>query len=301
MLKKFVAVSIFILLVNHPALAKQGQAALNSDQQINEFSLAGYGERGKKTWEISGKSADIFTDVIKLKDIIGNLYGEKDNVRLVADRGDFNKADNNVHLQQNVVVTTSSGAKLTTDSLDWDRKNNLISTKDEVNIERENMITTAIGAHAEPGLNKVTLEKNVNVQMVSQESRNQNAEAGINRIIITCDGQLNIDYAKNIATFNKNVKVDREGSQIYSDVMDIYFISEKNTGAAKSKDKEDLGMSGRIDRIIAHGNVKIVRGRNVSYSDEAIYSAADKKITLTGRPKLIIESTEDFKNAPVGN
>ncbi len=300
MIKRLVAVFIFMLLVN-PALAKQEQAALDSDQQINEFSLAGYGERGKKTWDISGKSADIFTDLIKLKDIIGNLYGEKDTIKLVADRGDFNKADNNVHLEQNVVVTTSSGAKLTTDSLDWDRKNNLISTKDEVNIERESMITTALGAHAEPSLNKVTLEKDVNVQMLPAEPGKQKTGAPSDKIIITCDGQLDIDYAKNIATFNKNVKVDRNGSQIYSDVMDIYFISEKNTGAVKSKDKEDLGMSGRIDRIIAHGNVKIVRGENVSYSDEAIYSAADKKITLTGRPKLIIESTEDFKNAPVGN
>jgi LPS export ABC transporter protein LptC len=300
MAKLFIIVFIFILLAN-PAAAKQAQVATESDQQINEFSLSGYGEKGKKTWDISGKSADIFTDLIKLNDIIGNLYGEKDTIKLVADKGNFNKADNNVHLEQNVVVTTSSGAKLTTDSLDWDRNNNLISTKDEVNIERESMITTALGASAEPSLNKVTLEKDVSVQMLPAQSDKQKTAAPGSKIIITCDGQLNIDYAKNIAVFNKNVKVDREGSQIYSDVMDIYFITDKNTDADKSKGQEGLSAGGSIDKIIAHGNVKIVRGESVSYSEEAIYSAADKKITLTGRPKLIIESMEDFKNAPVGN
>jgi len=298
-LKIFQALIILVLLVSH-AQALQKQIPQESDQQISEFSLAGYGERGKKTWELFGKSADIFDEVVRLKDIVGNMYGEKENIKLTADRGDFNKVNNSVHLEQNVIVTTSSGAKLTTDSLDWDRKGNLISTQDKVNITRDNMITTAFGAQAEPSLNKVTLEKNVNVQMDTQEGPK---EKQASKIVITCDGQLNIDYGKNIAIFNKNVLVDRQDSQIYSDFMDIYFTSGK-TAAPKEKEADKsggLGLSGKIDKIVARGNVKIVRGENVSYSDEAIYTAADKKITLTGRPKLIIESTEDFKNASVGN
>ena len=298
-LKIFQALIILVLLVSH-AQALQKQIPQESDQQISEFSLAGYGERGKKTWELFGKSADIFDEVVRLKDIVGNMYGEKENIKLTADKGDFNKVNNSVHLEQNVIVTTSSGAKLTTDSLDWDRKGNLISTQDKVNITRDSMITTALGAQAEPSLNKVTLEKNVNVQMDTQEGPK---EKQASKIVITCDGQLNIDYGKNIATFNKNVLVDRQDSKIYSDFMDIYFTSGK-TAAPKEKEADKsggLGLSGKIDKIVARGNVKIVRGENVSYSDEAIYTAADKKITLTGRPKLIIESTEDFKNASVGN
>ncbi len=55
-----------------------------------------------------------------------------------------------------------------------------------------------------------------------------------------------------------------------------------------------------IDKIIARGNVKIVRGENISYSDEAIYSGTDKKIVLSGKPKLVIYSAEDI-NASFGN
>jgi len=97
-------------------------AQQESDQQISDFSLAGYGEKGTKSWDLSGKSADIFDNTVKLKDVVGNLYGKEEDVNLTAARGDFDKQDGRVHLEQDVVITTSSGARLTTDSLDWDRK-----------------------------------------------------------------------------------------------------------------------------------------------------------------------------------
>ena len=56
-----------------------------------------------------------------------------------------------------------------------------------------------------------------------------------------------------------------------------------------------------INKIIASGNVKIVRGENISYSQEAIYTALDKKVVLSGHPKLVFYSTEEFKNASFRN
>ena len=274
------------------------QDTQESDQQINDFSLAGYGEKAKKTWDLSAKSADIFADTIKLKDIIGNLYTEQEDIKLTADKGDFDKTNGRVHLEQNVVVATSSGAKLTTDSLDWDRKNQLISTKDTVNIERENMTTVAQGASAEPSLNKITLEKDVLVEISTQTEQNQQKLTEKNKISITCDGPLEIDYEKNIAVFKNNVKVDSKDAQIYSDNMDVYFIkSDKDAGESS---QTPTVMGGSIEKIVARGNVQIIRGDNISYSDEAIYTASDKKIKLLGKPKLIIYSTEDF-NASSGN
>jgi LPS export ABC transporter protein LptC len=269
----------------------------DSDQQIRDFSLSGFGEKGKKAWDLSGKSADIFDEVVKLKDVIGNLYGEKENIQLTADKGDFNKVNAKVHLEDNVVITTSSGTKLTTESLDWDRKKQLVSTKDQVNIERENMITEALGAYGQPNLNKVTLEKDVTVNI--NPATNPNTASGLkDKIIITCDGPLEIDYEKNIATFKNNVKVENKDSSIYSDIMDVYFMaSDKSNPKA---DSNAIIMGSKIEKIVSRGNVKIVRGENTSYSDEAVYTAADKKIVLSGKPKLIIYSTEGL-NAPTGN
>jgi LPS export ABC transporter protein LptC len=276
----------------------EGAKAQESDQQINDFSLAGYGERGRKTWDLSGKSADITGDIVRLQKIEGNLFGEKDIIKLVADKGDFNKADGKVHLEKNVVVTTASGARLTTDSLDWDRKKQLVTTQDRVNIEKENIVTTATGAKGEPGLNLVTLEKDVTVKIHPQIKEDAARPSLQEPITVTCDGPVEVDYQKNAATFRNNVSAKRADLTINCDTMDIYFLRRETASEAE---KANAFMGSRIDRIVAHGNVKITRGENISYSEEAVYSAASQKITLNGRPKLIIYSAGDFKEAIVDN
>jgi len=274
-----------------------------SDQQINDFSLSGYGDKGKKSWDISGKSADIFTEEVKLKDVDGNLYGKDENVNLTAKTGDFNKKDGRVHLEKDVVITTSGGAKLTTDSMDWDRNKQLVSTDDKVNIAKDNIIITGTGAKGEPNLKKVALNKDIKVDINPKEKPSLDPKdlEVKEKITITCDGSLAVDYEKNIATFNKNVKVEKADSEIYSDTMVLYFSS----GQASAKGKEDktpsLMGNNKIDKIVASGNVKIVRGENTSYSDEAVYSALDKKIVLSGKPKLVFYSTKDLTDASFGN
>jgi LPS export ABC transporter protein LptC len=289
---------IFIVFINF-RISAQEQTSQESDQQINEFSLASFGEKGKKSWDLSGKSADIFTEVVKLKDVVGNLYGEKEDIHLTADKGDFDRVDGKIHLEENVVITTSSGAKLTTDSLDWDRKKQLVTTKDIVNIERGNMVTTGSGAVGEPNLKKVSLEKDVTVNInPTNEQKTQDTPVK-KKIVITCDGPLEIDYEKNIATFNKNVEVDTQDALIESDIMDVYF--GKTAGESVGSEIGLNAMGSKIDKIVAKGNVKITRGENVSYSDEATYIAADRKIILLGNPKLIIYSTEEMSNASFGD
>ncbi len=296
MFKKLTFFLILVLLLLPCRLLVQAQNSPQLNQQINEFSLAGYGEKGKKRWDISGKSADISEKVVKLDKVESNLYGEKENIKLTADKGDFDKTDGKVHLEKNVVITTSSGAKLTTESLDWDKKSELVSTKDTVNIKRDNISGTAQGAKGHPNLNQVTLEKEVKVDIEEAAGK---VGANRNKTIITCDGPLEIDYAKNMATFKNNVRVETRESSITSDVMEVFFVSpkkEKNKEATKNM----IMMGTQIDKIVCQGNVKITDGENVSYSEVAIYNAREKKITLAGRPRLVINSTEGM-NASSGN
>jgi len=299
-LKRFIFIFIILTLLNTPVLG--ANPLEESDQQINEFSLTGFGEKGKKNWDLSGKSADIFTEIVKLKSVIGNLYGKEEDIRLTADAGDFNKTDGKVHLEKNVVITTSTGTKLTTDSLDWDRKGQLVTTEDKVNIQRDNMVTTGTGAVGQMALKQVSLKKDVTVDILPQAKPGEPVDVK-EKTVITCDGPLEIDYEKNIATFNNNVCVRRPDSEIYSDKMDVYFIpSKKENGKqnTEASDKTPGFMGSKIDKIIARGNVKVIRGDNISYSEEAAYTASDKKLVLTGRPKLILYSTEEL-NASFGN
>jgi len=284
-------------------VSQPGQNTEQSDQQISEFSLSGYGDKGKKSWDLAGKSADIFNELVKLKDVTGNMYGEQEDIKLTADKGDFNKADGKVHLEDNVVITTTGGTKLVTDSLDWDRKGQQVSTKDAVNIERENMVIDAKGAKGEPNLKKVALEKEVKLDILSSKDGLSGDSGEKEKIVITCDGPLQIDYEKNIATFLNNVLVERPDSKIYSDKMDVYFIPSNKPETKDSGKSTSPGVMGsKIDKIIASGNVRVVRGENTSFSQEAIYTAQDKKLTLTGRPQLVIYSQEDLKfDASSGN
>ena len=273
----------------------QNQAPTDSDQQIDDFSLCGYGEKGKKNWDLAGKSADIFAEIIKLKSVIGNLYGKEEDIKLTADKGDFNKVDGKVHLEQNVVITTSTGTKLTTDSLDWDRRLQLVTTADSVNIQRDNMVIDGVGAKGEPNLKKVDLEKDIRLDIAPTQDSSIKE-----KITVSCDGPLDIDYAANVATFKNNVKVERQDTVIYSDKMVVYFTAKSASGQAVAAEAKP-SVGNKIDKIIASGNVKVVRGENVSYSEEAIYNATDKKLTLSGKPKLVIYSTEGLGNASSGN
>ncbi len=264
-----------------------------SPQQIGDFNLSGSGEKGKKAWDLAGKSADIYNDVVKLKKVVGNNYGDKDSINLTADDGNFNKSSGVVHLEKNVVITTSSGAKLTTDSLDWDRKQQIVSTLDKVNLARSDMNLAGVGAKGQTALKQVVLEKDVRLDINPKGSLDGKKE----KIVITCDGPLDVDYEKNVAVFNNNVKVEKSDLTIYSDKMQVYFTPKQDES---KKDQGPGVMASSINKIVASGNVRILRGENISYSQEAIYTALDKKMILTGRPQIIIYQTENM-NAAFGN
>ncbi len=256
-----------------------------SDQQVGDFSLSGFGDKGKKSWDLAGKSADIFSDVVKLKKVVGNNYAQNDTINLTADNGDFNKKSGLVHLEDNVVITTSSGTQLTTDTLDWDRKQQIVSTLDKVNLSRADMNLSGQGAQGQTGLKQISLDKDVRLDIQTQDLQVNKKE----KIVIICDGPLDVDYEKNIAIFNNNVKVEKSDLIIYSDKIQVYFspkpqdsVSVQGTGIISSS----------LTKIIALGNVRIIRGENISYSQEAVYTASDKKITLTGKPQIIIYQTE---------
>jgi len=274
-----------------PALAVTD--AKESDQQVGDFSLSGFGDKGKKSWDLAGKSADIFSEVVKLKKVVGNNYAQNDTINLTADNGDFNKKSGLVHLQDNVIITTASGSKLTTDTLDWDRKQQIVSTLDRVNFARADMHLSGQGAQGQTGLKQMMLDKDVRLDILALDKQVGKKE----KIVIICDGPLDVDYEKNIAIFNNNVKVEKSDLIIYSDKMEVYFTpKQQNKGAVG-----DLaGISSSLSKIIALGNVRIIRGENISYSQKAIYTAIDKKITLTGKPQIIIYQTENI-DATLGN
>lgn len=222
------------------------EANLSADQKIMAFSLSGFERSGRKKWEVQGKSADIMSEVVNLTDVVAKAYGDEVDMTLTADKGCFDRATNNAHFESNVVVSGTNGTKMTTDALDWK------------NAEQ-----------------KVTTDKPVEMTSEMKDVKEDGTEASI-PTTITCDGPMEINYGKNYAVFNTNVKVNDERGQLYCDTATAYYD-------AKTR---------QVSKIVARGNVKIVRGGSWTFSDEATYLASEQKVILSGSPKVMIYPEE---------
>lgn len=264
----FLIISRVSICAAESSTESASQETDTSLQQFQGFNLVGYGEGGTKTWDIKGDKADIIGDVIKLTNIDANAY-RQDPMNLKAKEGNLNKVSGNMHLEKDVVMTTQSGARLVTDSLDWLRDKDLVTTDDKVFLTKETMTAVGTGAIAHPGLNTAQLNEDVTVNVVTEP---KGEDAG-QKVTITCDGPLEVEYQKQTAIFRNNVVAVQEGGrELQADKMELFFDTETK----------------QIKEMICTGNVFIKHGQNVSFAEKAVYKAEDQVITLLGRPKLIL-------------
>ncbi|MFH1245800.1 MAG: LPS export ABC transporter periplasmic protein LptC [Candidatus Omnitrophota bacterium] len=268
----------------------------DGEEMLSNFSVSGYTQGGQRQWDMAGKSANIMDEEIALKNVTGKVYGDQANMTVVADRGTLNRVDSNVHLEKNVLATSEDGASLSTDSLDWDAQNQKLTTEAPVCIKKGGMEAFGTGIVAQPVLNLVELNKDVTVN-INLDAKNTAGDGSSPEqdalpalpTVITCTGSLKVDYQNNVAFFQDNVQAKDTRGQIFADEMDVYFTSASKDGE-KATGMQDLG----IEKIVALGSVEIHHGSNITYSEKAVYDASSGKLTLTGRPKLVIYSTEDF-------
>lgn len=244
----------------------------DSEGRITTFSLTGFTEKGEKKWEIEGESADIMSDKVILENVKVSANSEGKQVTITAKKGYFDKLTNNVRFEEDVVAITDEGVRLTTDYLDWQAEDETISSQANVFVERENITISGTGIYAVPSLKKARINKNVTVKIKSLRSTDSGEESLVTTI--TSVGPLEVDHEKQIAIFNDQVKVVDERGDIFSDRMDVY-LNPKEEG---------------IDKVVAVGNVKILREGNTTYSQKAVYESKEGKLTLTGRPRLVIYS-----------
>lgn len=275
-MKKITLAFVFIMFCSvtiHAEDQNQQNQQSQQNQQFEGFNLAGYGEGGKKAWDVKGDTADIVGDLVNLTNVVGNAYGaEKMNV--TADYGTVNKQSGLMHLQDDVVMTTDSGAKLTTDSLDWERDKDLVRTDDLVTLTRDGMVATGTGATGHPNLKEAQLNKDVTVNIEMKDDKAPNAPGRV--VTITCDGAMEMEYLNSRATFQDNVVAIDGDRKLKADKMEVFFSTD----------------SKQIKEMICTGNVSVVQGENATYSDKAVYKAAEKKLVLSGKPKLILYTDE---------
>lgn len=252
---------------------------LFAQQTVQDFYLSNYEETGKNKWEVTGVEAVVSDEKVDIDKMKGTYFQEDDTIKVESDKAKLNKATMDVELEKNVVVNNTQGVKLKTDELNWKRQENKVFTDKPVEVTKtdtksfdQQLKVTAQGMQADTKMSKLNFEKDVKVGIKQEESNDP--------INIDCDGPLEIDYEQGVAVFNNNVVVDSEKGKILSKNATVFFDQKDNT----------------IVKIIAEGDVKIIRDENVTFAERAVYYEKDKKIILEGRPRLVLfpEENSDF-------
>jgi len=228
------------------------------------FSFAKYSPDGEKEIEIEGDSADILARTVDLMNVVAKAYAEESPVTITADQGNYDKANNKVHLENNVVATTENGTRLLTEELDIHPTQRLMETGVEARVKRDNINVQGLGASGDSQMKKVRFNKNVTV-VVKETGEESPSDGG--PTVITCDGPLVVDYAKNIAHFTDNVVAADTRGKLTADAMDVYYNK----------------VTRKVSKIVALGNVVIENpDGNQTFSDSVIYLADEGRIILGG-------------------
>ena len=273
-------IKIFFLVGLTFLLSAGWLSAEEPEQKFQGFNLQGYDDTGEMAWTVDGDTANIAGSEIILSNVDANTFGEQ-KMNVTAKKGTVDQVSGKMHLEEDVVITSEDGKQLMTDSLDWNRVEDLVTTEDDVVITDERMMATGTGMKARPGLGAAEIHKDVTVMIETKPGQKEESKT----VIITSDGPMVIDQIKSVATFEDNVVAVQEGMTLKADRMEIYF---------------DKGMTG-IKEMICLGNVEIEKGDNRTFAKKAVYNATNQKLTLSGRPKLILLTEGGSLFAASGN
>lgn len=218
----------------------QKEQAGGVEHKVLSFNLEGMTEKGEKKWEVIGRTAkSISENEVRLGNIVAKTYGNEEAV-ITADQGIYDKSKNNVRLHKNVVATIENAGSTLKEQMGF-------SPFPEDSAKSD----AAKDAASKPKEKK--------------------------KIVITCDGEVEFDYVKNLAYFKDNVKVKSSDGDIDADKITVNL---------------DPGTK-KINDIVAEGHVKITQHDNVAYGDNAKYNEADKKVSISGNPKIVIAQEGD--------
>lgn len=228
---------------------------------ISTFTLVGHNEAGRRKWEVRGETADLMADVVELSPVRATSFGQV-QLNLSAAKGRFNKSTRDIHLEGDVVAVTSDGAKLTTQSMDWVQEREEGRSEDWVRVSRPGMTATGLGGVGYPKLKRVRLERKVTVRLQDAKGRTR----------ITCDGPMEVDYARHKARFWRNVWVRDGKGVIRADRMDVSLHPKTN----------------QIEKATFWGHVRIRQGKQRAFANRVNYWQPLGHIQLVGHPKLVL-------------
>ena len=240
-----------------------GSHAVYAQERIKDFHISNYNEDGSPDWVVTGKEATVHETHVDIEDMEAKYYSKDDTIDIKSDKAKMNKEKMDVYLRDNVEIESTEGVTLETESLDWQRTDNKVNTEDWVEVKREDFQLKAKGLDGDTQLKKVDFKEKVHMQIPDKN--------GKDFTIITCKGPLEIEYNDGKAVFRDEVVVESSEGKMFSDKTTVFFDLENK----------------KMKKMVAEGNVKIMRGENITFAKKATYFGEDGKIVLEGEPRLI--------------
>ncbi len=120
----------------------------------------------------------------------------------------------------------------------------------------------------------------------AQSASSENpAKKGVSKPIVINSKTLEADNKKKTVTFKTDVKAQMENFTVYCNKMVVYY--------EEAPEKKGSGEGTKIDKIVATGDVKIVRAEGgVATGQKAVYYQRDEKLVLTGKP--VVKQKNNF-------
>ncbi len=122
------------------------------------------------------------------------------------------------------------------------------------------LVAQVLAETGRPDGKKDLEESNASQPELTEENKSET-------IVITSES-LVADNKKNTATFQGSVKAVKGDIILFADEMTVFYTEDQ----------------GKIKRIVAEGNTKLVQGKRIITSDKAEYFVEKETIILTGNP-----------------
>jgi KDO2-lipid IV(A) lauroyltransferase len=249
---------------------KGAAGAAPGQEAMSEFTLVRHEVDGAKRWELQGHGATADGRVVTILQPDGVGYDIGRTAHLTASAAQMHQDTRHVRLEHDVTIHTSDGLWFSAPVLHWIPDQDQMATDTPVRIETDHMLLRGRGARGLAQLKHATLFEDI--EMVLNPTEEQPLSGRTGHVVITCDGPLAFDYEHHIATFEQNVHVQDANGDLYSDRLIAYLNPQTRT----------------IRYAEAIGNVRIVQHQNTARSTRAVYEPLKGKITLVGRPSLLV-------------
>lgn len=239
-------------------------------------------EGGKTLWEIEAEEAMFFQDKAKteFKKISVTFYYKEDyELILSGDSGELNNDTKNIVIKDNVKIKVEDDYTLSTDSLNYNSEKHQISTDNPIDVTGPDVSFHGNGLVFDLNSEELFIKSNVSTDFTQKGKKTRPVEKDA----------LGFD---NLGSFEGPLHITSSG----------FYGNRKNnliryTGGAHASHKEATlrassitiyfkGDGGEISKIVASGNVKLVRSDITSTCGVMTFDYNTKILTLENNPVI---------------